>query len=282
MSRDESSGIARLAGVFQRTRGEGRAALMPYVTAGFPRLRDLGPMLRAAARAGADLVEVGVPFSDPLADGPVVQHASEAALNTDYRLADLFPTLGAVADDAPPTVLLTYVNPVLAYGMERFLKEARDAQVTGVIIPDLPAAESREMERAAQRVGLALIPLAAPTSTDQHLAAISTGPGFIYGVSVTGVTGVREKLDPSVLAFARRLKAHVKRPVAIGFGISTPDQARAVGMEADGVIIGSALLRAIGERPEAPARAVEEFVSGIRKALKADSAGRVVPDPARS
>lgn len=272
-----SSGTARIAQAFARARAEGRAALMPYVTAGYPSLESLGPQLRAASRAGADLVEVGVPFSDPLADGPVVQHAAEEALRGEYRLADLFSAIGAVGREAPPVVLLTYINPVLAYGADRFLDAARDAGVTGLIVPDLPHVESAPLGRAAARRRLALVPMAAPTSTDAHLEAISEGPGFVYGVSVTGVTGVRERLAPEVLAFADRLKTKIRCPVAIGFGISTPEQAREVGARADGVIIGSALVRAIGERVDCPEAAVEDFVARIRKAMEPKDAGSLRP-----
>lgn len=267
-----SSGTARIAAAFASARAGKRAALMPYVTAGYPTLASLGPQLRAAGRAGADLVEVGVPFSDPLADGPIVQQAAEEALRGGYRLGELFSAIREVARDAPPLVLLTYINPVLAYGAERFLEEARDAGVTGLIVPDLPLVESGALGRAAARRDLVLVPMAAPTSTDAHLAAVAEGPGFVYGVSVTGVTGVRERLDPEVLAFADRLKAKIRRPVAIGFGISTPNQAREVGARADGVIIGSALVRAIGQRLSCPEAAVEEFVARIRQAMEPDDA----------
>jgi tryptophan synthase alpha chain len=282
VSGESSSGTARIDAAFAAARREGRAALMPYVTAGYPHLDVLEPMLLAAGRAGADVIEVGVPFSDPLADGPVLQRAAEAALQSGYRLRDLFPVLARVMGSAPPLVLLTYVNPVLAYGVDRFLDAAAGAGVAGLIIPDLPVVESREMDDAARARGLGLIPLAAPTSTDRHLKAIASGPGFVYGVSVTGVTGAREQLAPEVTAFARRLKAHVQRPVAIGFGISTPEQARAVARAADGVIIGSALVRAIGEAPERAPAVVEEFVGRIRKAMDADLTGHAISDPVRS
>ncbi len=256
----------RIAEAFRQAGKEGRAALMPYVTGGFPRLDMLADVVDAAFRGGADLVEVGVPFSDPLADGPVLQRAAEAALAGPYSLQGLFDALAARREPGP-VVLLTYVNPVLAWGAARFLAASRAAGASGLIIPDLPWAESREMDRAARGEGLALIPLAAPTSTDEHLARLNRARGFVYGVSLTGVTGARADLDPGLAAFAGRLKRATRLPVAIGFGISTPEQARTVGRLVDGVIVGSALVRAQADDPADAVGITEGFVRRFRDAL---------------
>lgn len=254
--------------VFVNTRAGGRPALMPYLTAGYPDLKSLPAMVEQAGRSGADLLELGIPFSDPLADGPVLQRAGQMALERGFTLDGLFSALAEATRRGPPITLMTYINPVLARGMERFLDDAVQAGAAGVIVPDLPWIEAGPLNRLAKKRGLALIPLAAPTSTDEHLDAINRGGrGFVYGVSITGVTGLRQKLDPGVLPFAARLKQAVSLPVAMGFGIGTPDQAKAVGQAVDGVIVGSALVTALGERPQSAIQVIEEFVSAFREAL---------------
>jgi tryptophan synthase alpha chain len=252
--------------VFSRAEAQGRAALIPYVTAGVPSLAALPGLIAAAFSGGADVLEVGVPFSDPLADGPILQRAAEMALAGDYTLAGLFQTLAATPK-AGPVVLLTYINPVLAWGPEHFVDAARDAGVSGLIVPDLPWEESHDLDRMCRRGGLALIPLAAPTSTDAHLRRIGRARGFVYAVSLTGVTGVRQQLDPDLPAFAARVRRLARLPVAIGFGISTPDHARAVARLADGVIVGSALVRAVMEAADDPAATVRAFVAQFREAV---------------
>lgn len=268
-----AAGPTRIAAAFRA----GRPVLIPYVTAGHPRLSVLPALIRAAREAGADLMEVGLPFSDPLADGPVLQAAAATALAGGATVDRVFSALAAARDAGLPILLLTYVNPVLARGPERFLEEARDAGVDGLIVPDLPWAEARGLERAARTRGLALIPMAAPTSTDAHLRAIRRARGFVYGVSVTGVTGVRTALDPSTLAFAARLKAAVPLPVAIGFGIGTPEQAAAVARVADGVIVGSALVRALEAEPDDPPGVVRRLVGAFRRALDGVRGARTAP-----
>lgn len=262
-------GIDNITAAFAQSRlHQGRPALMPYLTAGYPAPGMLADLVESAVNGGADLLEIGVPFSDPLADGPIVQHAAQVALDQGFRLADLFSELKSASHRAPgvPLVLLTYVNPVLAYGPEAFLDRAAASGASGLIVPDLPWMEAEGLDRLARERDLALIPLAAPTSTDAHLDAIRSARGFIYGVSLTGVTGVRHSLDPGVVSFAQRLKK-TGLPVAIGFGISTPAHAQALVGVADGVIVGSALVRAVGEARGREVETVRTFVEGFRMAL---------------
>ena len=247
-------------------RQAGRAALMPYLTAGWPTLEALPDLVAAAVLGGADALEVGIPFSDPLADGPILQAASEEALAAGFTLDAFWPVLERAARQVP-VLVMTYLNPVMARGTERFLDEARAAGAAGLIIPDLPWVESAAMRQAARRRRLHLIPMAAPTSTAEHLEGLRSASGFVYAVSVTGVTGVRASLEAGVIPFVDRLRTSVALPVAVGFGISTPEQAREVGRHADAVIFASALMRRLAERRDDPVQAVREFVEGFRAAL---------------
>lgn len=257
---------------FQNARQNRRAALIPYITAGFPRLDRLPEMVRALSEAGADIIEIGIPFSDPLADGPVLQAASTAALKQGIRIADILRVVGDLRRTIPalaPLVFLTYVNPVYRFGVDAFAKAARDAGVCGLIIPDLPWVEGQAVRQAVKGHEMAVIPLVAPTSNPAHLRAIRSARGFVYGVSVTGVTGARQSVDSGVADLVARVKKVVPLPVAIGFGISTPEQARDVGRLADGVIVGSALVEAIAQAPENRAAEVAyDFVRGLYRALE--------------
>lgn len=259
--------MTSIAEAFVRAKAERRAALIPYVTAGYPDLGQLKGLVAALVEAGADIIEIGIPFSDPLADGPVLQRASTEALARGTRIADIFKAVGSLGDVSVPLVFLTYINPVFHYGIERFSQDAHEAGVQGLIIPDLPWVEGREMRHAAEGSGLALIPLVAPTSTDRHLNAIKKAKGFVYGVSVTGVTGARQSVDAGVNGLVARVKQHVNLPVAIGFGIASPAQAREVGQVADGVIVGSALVDAIGRDPDRAEEAAYRFVRELRAGL---------------
>ncbi len=260
------TGVQRLDAVF---RARPTAALMPYLTAGYPDLARLPDLLAALAAGGADAVELGVPFSDPLADGPALQAAATAALAAGFTLDGLWAVLDRVLGTySLPVVLLTYVNPILAHGAARFVERAAGAGVAGLIVPDLPWAEAAPLRRLTRQRGMALVPMATPNSPPAHLKDIRSGDGFVYGVSVTGVTGVRDQLAPDVLAFASRLKEAVGLPVAIGFGISTPDQAAQVGTVADGVIVGSALVSALMQDPRHAAQVATTRVRALARALK--------------
>ncbi len=247
---------------FQKARAEGRRAVIPYLTAGYPSPEKFLDYARALAEE-ADLFEVGLPFSDPLGDGPVIQRASEAALRQGVRTGKVLELVAKLAEWTDvPLLLMTYLNPVLAYGKERFFKDFAAAGIKGVILPDLPPDEDPEVAEAAWKAGLATIFLLAPTSTDRRIEVV-TGytTGFVYAVSVTGVTGARDRLPEEIGALVRRVKAKTELPVAIGFGISGEETARqAAAAGADGVVVGSALIRAIeaGEDPRRVLQAVRK------------------------
>lgn len=259
-------GRERLLGAFSK----GRPALIPYLTAGYPSLEGAREVARAYLEAGADVLEIGVPFSDPLADGPTIQDTTARALENG---ADMDYCLGLAGEFSgrAPVVLLVYYNLIFARGVERFVREAAGAGVSGVVVPDLPVDEAGELARAVEKGGMAFCPLAAPTSTDERLEKIgSLASGFVYCVSVAGVTGVREKLPPGAVELLRRVRARVSAPVALGFGIGSAEAAREAAGEADGIIIGSRLMQLVGEG--GPERA-GEWLRGVREALSR-TAGR--------
>ena len=269
-SHNEPSGLARIAAAFAAARAEGRAALMPYFTLGYPDIPTSEAVVRAIAAAGADLIELGVPFSDPLADGPTIQHSTQVALEQGMTLAHglaLTSRLRA-AGVAQPLLLMGYVNPILAYGVARYVADAAAAGADGFIVPDLPPEEAGELEAACRAHGLALVFLLAPTSTPERIAAVvSHATGFVYLVSLAGVTGARDQLPPDLAAFVGRVRGATGLPLAVGFGIATPEHAAAVGALADGVIVGSALIKAVGAAAD-PAAAAGRFVRALREALR--------------
>lgn len=264
------NGLARISETFDRARHEGRAALMPYFTLGFPGYEQSIQVVEALAKSGADLIELGVPFSDPLADGPTIQHSTQRALEQGMSVSRCLAAVREIRARgvAQPLLLMGYINPVLAYGVERYAREAAAAGADGLIIPDLPVEEAGEIETACRKEALALVYLAAPTSTPERLAALAAHTrGFLYLVSLTGVTGARSALASDLADFAARARAVAQTPLAVGFGISTPEQAAAVARLADGVIIGSALIHAAGQA-EDPARAAGVFLSAVAEALR--------------
>jgi len=240
---------------------------MPYLMGGFPSLelsRDIG---LAYADAGADLVELGFPFSDPLADGPVIHAAGTAALHAGARFDDVLAVAQALADRVP-VVAMCYANPIVVRGIERAADALADAGCSGLIVPDLPLEEAGEVRAACEERGLALVPLVAPTTPDQRIALIgSLARGFLYAVSLTGTTGERTAVHDRLAGLVRRAAAHTDVPVAVGFGISTPEHAAAAAAAgADGVIVGSRLVRAAGEAPD-PVAATAELVREFAQAL---------------
>jgi tryptophan synthase alpha chain len=259
------SGIDRIAAAFAAT-GE-RTAVMPYLMGGFPDLDTSTAIGEACVEAGASLLELGVPFSDPLADGPVIHAAATRALAAGTSVADVLGVAERLAERVP-VILMAYANTVMAPGAERFCERLAATGAAGLIVPDLPHEESGELAAAAARHGLALVPLVAPTTTPQRLAAIGAAAhGFMYVVSVTGTTGERAGNAADLAPLLERAKASTTVPVALGFGISGPEQARAAAAAgADGVIIGSRLVRAAGEAGDAPAR-VGRLVEEITDAL---------------
>jgi tryptophan synthase alpha chain len=265
---DGETGARRIAAVFESTRIEKRAALIPYLTLGYPTAEASLGLVDAAANAGADLIELGVPFSDPLADGPVIQRATHIALQhgmTVQRCLDMARDLRK-RKIVVPLIFMGYYNPILAYGERAFCKACRDAQVDGLIVPDLPPEEGKTLENACRRFGLALIYLLAPTSTAERIRLVAQhSQGFVYLVSVTGTTGQRERLPPDLESFVSRVRDVTDKPLAVGFGISSQKQAAQVARHADGVVVGSAVLSLAGE-PDGIDKA-KAFVGELRQAM---------------
>ncbi len=264
------NGIERIAAAFESARADGlRAALMPYLMGGFPDVESSVEIGRAYADAGASLVELGVPFSDPLADGPVIHAAGTEALRAGVTLDDVLGVAARLAEHLP-VVLMCYANPIYARGLERFADQLLDSGASGLIVPDLPLEEADAVLEVCDARGLALVPLAAPTTPEPRRERIGRrARGFVYAVSLTGTTGERPSVDGSLRALVASIAAHTQLPVAVGFGISTPEHARrAVEAGADGVIVGSRLVRAAAEEDDAAA-AVGELVSEFRAALSA-------------
>jgi tryptophan synthase alpha chain len=230
----------------ERWRALGKTrALIPYLTAGFPTPAVSLEALRGVARAGADFIEVGIPFSDPLADGPTIQRTTQAALEQGMTLARALALIREAALPVP-VVIMTYLNPVLAYGVERFAKDASAAGAAGVLLTDLPAGADPAVENAVTSSALALIRLVAPTTDDRRLAlALSGATGFVYLISRLGVTGARDTVPADLEQHVRRIRAVTSLPIAVGFGIATPAQAQAAARHADGVVVGSALMDAL-------------------------------------
>jgi len=256
------SGEERIAVAFAGARG--RAALMPYLMGGFPDLDASRRIGEACAAAGADILELGVPFSDPLADGPVIHAAATAALASGATVEGVLEVAAALTP-LIPVIAMTYVNTLLAPGIERFVASLAAAGVSGLIVPDLPLEEADAVAVPAQAAGIALVPLIAPTSTDERLAAIGArARGFTYVVSVTGTTGERAGGSEGLAALLARARAASRVPVAVGFGISTPAQARAAAdAGADGVIVGSRLVRAAPDGADAVGALVAEFAAAL-------------------
>jgi tryptophan synthase alpha chain len=270
-----ASGIERLATAFARVRAEGRAAaLMPYVMGGFPTLGESQRIGEACAAAGADVIELGVPYSDPLADGPVIHDAGTRALAAGASVAGVLEVARALAAHVP-VVLMCYANMVFAPGADAFVARLARSGACGLIVPDLPLEEAPQVLAACDAHGVALVPLVAPTTPPQRLAQIGArARGFLYTVSVVGTTGERAALAERFAEIVARAKAATAVPVALGFGISTPEQAtQAARAGADGVIVGSRLVRAAGESAD-PAGAVGALVAELATALRAGASVR--------
>lgn len=258
----------RIDETFNELRGK-RAALMPYLPLGYPTLEISRELIPAAEEAGADILELGVPFSDPLADGPVIQHATQVALENGMNLQKC---LSMVQDARThgvtiPLVLMGYYNPILQYDLKKFARDAFEVGADGVIVPDLPVEEADDLLHAAGPQDLNVIFLAAPTSSAERLKKIAHATrGFLYLVSLTGVTGMREGLPEGLEDFVARTRAVTNKPVCVGFGISTAENARRVASIADGVIVGSALVAKIGDAQSALQNA-RTFVRELRSVI---------------
>lgn len=269
MKAEARKGVDRIAEAFAEC--PRRAALMPYMMGGFPDMKSSQRIGETYLEAGADLIELGVPYSDPLADGPVIQSADQVALRSGATVEGVLELADPLASKVP-VVIMAYVNTVLAYGRERLVERLATGGIAGLIVPDQPVEEAGKLLEACDRSGVALVQLAAPTSTDGRLEAISKASrGFIYAVSVTGVTGERGELPSGLADFIERLRGHSSLPIAVGFGIGTPGQAAEVAEMADGVIIGSRLVREVSDADstEQGARSAGKLLSEIAQALKA-------------
>jgi tryptophan synthase alpha chain len=261
--------VDQITAAFAQARAQKRAALIPYFTLGFPTPEISLDIVTAIAEAGADLIELGIPFSDPLADGPTIQHSTQVALQNGVTPAQCLEMAAALRRRgvAQPLLFMGYINPMLAYGLADFVKQAAASGISGLIVPDLPPEEATELENLCSLQGISLVYLAAPNTTTNRLQLLARRTsGFLYLVSLTGVTGARSGLPVGLEEFTMRARQIAQTPIAVGFGISTPEQAEAVGLLADGVIVGSALIRAVSNSDNPP-YAAAEFVSSLLKGL---------------
>jgi tryptophan synthase alpha chain len=255
---------SRIAASFEALAARGEKGLMPYVTVGHPTLEATLEIVPALIEGGATHIELGVPFSDPLADGPVIQRSSFQALQNGVTVDFCIQTVRALREQGVevPLILMGYFNPMFHYGLERFVSDCTDAGADGFIIPDLPPEESAEMAELCRRYGRDLIFMVAPTSQEQHIKALAgQASGCIYCVSVTGVTGARTEVASDLSSLIQRVRKHVNLPIGVGFGISTPEHVAEVGRDADAVFVGSALISRLDETdPANVAAAAREFM----------------------
>lgn len=269
--------VSRIVETFERRRGAGRTALMPYLTMGYPARESALSLVPAIVAAGADVIELGIPFSDPLADGATIQATAQQALANGMTLSLCLEQAAALRTQGieAPFVMMGYYNPIFQMGTTRFADHAAGAGVDGVIVPDLPPEESDALRTALRARGIDLIFLLAPTHDAARIRLVAGHTsGFLYLVSLAGVTGARDRLPPGLKSFVTRVRAMTDLSLAVGFGISTPGQATHVARIADGVIVGSALLRAIGASQD-PVTSARAFVASLRAGV--DSAHRSSP-----
>ena len=251
---------------FAELKTAGRAALVTFLTAGDPDPETSLALVRALPAAGADVIELGMPFTDPMADGPAIQMSSQRALKAGQTLKKTLELVRAFrgSDDATPLVLMGYYNPIYVYGVDRFLRDAKSAGVDGLIIVDLPPEEDGELCLPALKAGLNFIRLATPTTDDKRLPAVlANTSGFVYYVSITGITGAATPDAEKVAAAVARIKRHTKLPVAVGFGVRTAEQAAGIASGADGVVVGSALVSVLKGSLDPNDKATEKTVSGV-------------------
>jgi len=251
---------------FAELKTEGRAALVTFLTAGDPDPETSLALVQALPAAGADVIELGMPFTDPMADGPAIQMSSQRALKAGQTLKKTIELVRAFrgSDDATPLVLMGYYNPIYIYGVDRFLRDSKSAGVDGLIIVDLPPEEDEELCLPALKAGLNFIRLATPTTDDKRLPAVlANTSGFVYYVSITGITGAATPDAEKVAAAVARIKRHTKLPVAVGFGVRTAEQAAGIASGADGVVVGSALVSVLKGSLDPNDKATEKTVSGV-------------------
>jgi tryptophan synthase alpha chain len=257
----------RLKSLFKKLEKQNRCGLIAYVTCGDPDVATTPQIVEALERAGADAIELGVPFSDPIADGPVIQAAAQRALERGATTNDLFAIARRIRETSRiPLIAFSYVNPVMRYGVERFAHDAAGAGIDAILFTDLPPESAAEIRAAFRSQGVATVFLLAPTSSDKRVTAIDrASEGFVYYVSTTGVTGTRQDLDPSLVARLDEVRAKVRNPLAVGFGISRPEHYTMLRDHCDAVVVGSAIVRAIAEGD--PSGAAERAAEVVRSIL---------------
>ncbi|MBD2184916.1 tryptophan synthase subunit alpha [Planktothrix sp. FACHB-1355] len=256
---------------FAALRSRSQCALIPFITAGDPDLETTAKALRILDRTGADIIELGVPYSDPLADGPVIQAAATRALQRGVKLDDVLQMLeGVIPELRSPIVLFTYYNPIINRGIDKFLHQLSKVGVSGLVVPDLPLEEAEGLLNPAAKLGIDVVLLVAPTSSKERIAAIAQkSQGFIYLVSVTGVTGMRSGLETRVEDLLKQMRGVTDKPIGVGFGISAPEHARQVrDWGADAAIVGSAIVKRLADgEPEKGLKAIEEFCQSLKQAI---------------
>lgn len=244
-------------------------AFIPFITGGDPSLEITQQLLYAMEEAGADIIEIGIPFSDPIAEGPVIQAANERALAAGCTTDRLFETVKKAREKVQvPMVFLTYLNPIFTYGKERFMERCRECGIQGVIVPDMPFEEKGELREVCTKYGIEIISLIAPTSHERITAIAKEAEGYIYCVSSLGVTGMRKEISTDIQGMVDKVRQVTKVPCAVGFGISTPEQAQQMAAVSDGVIVGSRIVKIVEEYGEKAVPYVKEYVGNMKKALK--------------
>ncbi|MBN1231037.1 MAG: tryptophan synthase subunit alpha [Anaerolineales bacterium] len=257
--------LQQVQAVFQ----QGRPVFMPYYSVGYPDLPISIDIMEACAQSGADLIEIGLPFSDPLADGPVIQHSTQIALENGVTTTTCLEVVRELRSRGVeiPLILMGYFNPICTYGLENFVEEARESGANGFIIPDLPPQEGKILEQLCDQYQMAVNYLLGPNSSEERIKLVTSKcTGFVYLVSVTGITGERGVLPEDLKSFVSRVRKHTEKPLAVGFGISTPEHVKAVGEIADGIIVGSALIRIAQDEGDLPGM-VGKFVRAMSKPL---------------
>lgn len=273
LKRAKAKGHKRIERTFDKLKADGRKALITFITAGDPNMRTTAEIIGALDESGADMIELGIPFSDPMADGPTIQASSERALRAGTTLEGVLKLVKSLrAKTEMPVILFGYYNPILSFGLKRFARAAAASGVDGVLVVDLPPEEAAPLKGELDNAGVEPIFLLTPTSDSKRMRLVgSLGAGFIYFVSLTGVTGARKGLSKKIPAYVKRVRRFTKLPVAVGFGISTPAQARTVAHSADAVVVGSALVDIISKRRKGQdqkmIREIKRFVRGLKREM---------------
>lgn len=255
---------------FKKLKSEGRKAMIPFITAGDPDLSFTVELVLSLEKYGADIIELGIPYSDPIADGPIIQASSGRALKNGAKIIKIMNTVKEIRKNSEvPLVYLVYYNSIFKYGMEKFIKECNEVGIDGLIIPDLPIEERKEIEDIADKYNVYLIPLVAPTSKERIKKIVENGKGFVYCVTIKGITGVRNEINTDINEYMEMVNSYTNLPKALGFGISSKDMAEKFSKYSDGIIIGSAIIKTIaqGENLEDSINKACNFVKEIKEVL---------------